>query len=179
MLALPGSAYVYGGEELGLPEVEDIPLEAMQDPTVKQTFGADPGRDGCRVPLPWTTTSGSNAGFSPADAAAPWLPQPADWASRSVEAQDGVAGSTLELYRQALKIREAHPALGDGTMRWLDDAPADALAFARDPGFQCWVNFGDEPVVLPADVSVLVASGPLTDDGELPTDTAAWVVVPS
>ena len=58
-------------------------------------------------------------------------------------------------------------------------APADALAFARDPGFQCWVNFGSEPVVLPADVSVLVTSGPLTDDGALPTDTTAWVTVPS
>ncbi len=180
MLALPGSAYVYGGEELGLPEVEDIPPAALQDPTFKQTLGVDPGRDGCRVPLPWTAATGSNAGFSPAGGAAPWLPQPADWATRSAEAQDGVPGSTLELYRLALKIREVHPALGDGTMRWLDlDAPADALAFARDPGFQCWVNFGSEPVVLPADVSVLVTSGPLTDDGALPTDTTAWVTVPS
>ncbi|MBN9107080.1 MAG: glycoside hydrolase family 13 protein [Propionibacteriaceae bacterium] len=174
MLALPGSAYIYEGEELGLPEVEDIPLDAMQDPTVKQTFGADPGRDGCRVPIPWDADASGNYGFSPAGASAPWLPQPSGWGERSVSAEQGVPGSTLELYRSALAIRNAHPALGDGDMQWLD-SPADVLAFSREPGFACWVNVGPEPVALPADAKVLVRSGDLTADGALPSDTAVWL----
>ncbi len=173
MLALPGGAYVYEGEELGLPEVEDIPGEALQDPTYAQTDGADPGRDGCRVPLPWTADAGTNFGFGPEGTAAPWLPQPADWGTYSAESQDGVRGSTLELYRTALGIRGAHPALGEGELTWLE-SPADVLAFDRGLGLQCWVNFGDAPVSLPAG-DVLVASGPLTAAGELPSDTAAWV----
>lgn len=176
MLALPGSAYIFQGEELGLPEVEDIPMEAMQDPTVKQTFGADPGRDGCRVPIPWAADPGTNYGFSDAGASAPWLPQPSDWGQRSADAEQGVAGSTLELYRSALAIRNVHPALGDGTKDWLD-AGAEVLAFTREPGFACWVNFGSEPVRLPDGAKVLVASGDLTADGALPSDTAVWLSV--
>lgn len=174
MLALPGGAYVYEGEELGLPEVEDLPLEAMQDPTVKQTLGQDPGRDGCRVPIPWSDDAGSNYGFSPAGASAPWLPQPSDWGRYAAAAQDGVAGSSLELYRAALAIRNRHAALGDGTMTWLA-TPAEVLAFTREPGFACWVNLGQEPVGLPQGVSVLVCSGELTADGKLPSDTAVWL----
>jgi len=173
MLALPGGAYVYQGEELGLPEAENLPRDAMQDPVVAQTGGAELGRDGCRVPLPWTA-HGTSFGFSPEGAAAPWLPQPTEWASLAADLQDGVPGSTLEFYRAALAIRRGHPALGDGTMRWLN-SPSEVLAFAREPGFECWVNFGEEPVPLPAGSTVLVASGPLATDGSLPTDTAAWV----
>ena len=160
MFALPGGAYVYQGEELGLPEAEAIPLEAMQDPTRRPEPSAPiSGRDGCRVPLPWTA-EGATYGFSPEGAAAPWLPQPAEWAALAADVQDGVPGSTLEFYRAALALRAQHPALGDGTMRWLD-TPPEALAFARDPGFVCWVNFGEEPLPLPAGATVLVASGPL------------------
>lgn len=176
MLALPGSAYIYEGEELGLPEVEDIPLEAMQDPTVKQTFGADPGRDGCRVPIPWDADAESNYGFSPAGAAAPWLPQPSGWARLAVSEEQGVPGSTLELYRSALAIRNVNPALGDGSMQWLD-SPTDVLAFSREPGFACWVNLGQDAVALPEDAKVLVCSGELTAVGSLPTDTAVWLEV--
>jgi len=174
MLALPGGAYVYQGEELGLPEAEAIPLDAMQDPIVVQSEGANLGRDGCRVPLPWTPDPATHFGFSPAGAAEPWLPQPADWGRYSAEAQDGVRGSSLELYRAALAVRAAESALGDGALRWLD-APSDALAFARDPGFACWVNLGDAPLALPSGARLLLASGPLTDAGELPADTAAWL----
>ena len=176
MLALPGSAYIYEGEELGLPEVEDIPLEAMQDPTVKQTFGADPGRDGCRVPIPWEADPAGNFGFGPAGSDAPWLPQPSDWGTYAAGAEAGVPGSTLELYRAALAIRNAHPAVGDGTMTW-EEAPAEVLAFSRKPGFACWVNFGEDPVSLPQDAKVLVSSGELTADGALPCDTAVWLEV--
>ncbi len=177
MLALPGGAYVYQGEEFGLPEVEDIPAEALQDPTWVQSGGTDKGRDGCRVPLPWTS-AGETYGFSPDGSAAPWLPQPADWASFAADAQDGVHGSTLELYRTALKLRRELDELGDGDLEWLD-GPEQVLAFARPADadgvrFQCWTNLGSEPVALPAG-EVLLASGPLTEDGALPSDTTVWL----
>jgi alpha-glucosidase len=173
-LALPGGAYIYEGEELGLPEVEDIPLAARQDPIVSGTGGENIGRDGCRVPLPWTA-AGDSYGFGPEGGAAPWLPQPAAWGEASVEAQAGDPGSVLELYRSALAVRSGHPALGDGVLTWVE-AGEEALAFRRDPGFGCWVNFGAEPLPLPAGATVLLASGDLAD-GMLPTDTAAWLAL--
>jgi len=173
MLALPGGAYVYQGDELGLPEVEDLPEEVLQDPVWERSGHADRGRDGARVPLPWSV-DGSSLGFSPEGTdARPWLPQPAGWKDLSVEAQNGHDGSTLELYRRALGIRRTHPALGDGTLRWLD-APAGVLALVRDPGFACIVNISTRPYELPPDDSVLLASGPL-DQGRLPPDTAVWL----
>ncbi len=173
-LALPGSAYVYQGEELGLPEVEDIPPQVRRDPMWLRSGGADPGRDGCRVPLPW---SGAEPpfGFSPVGTQ-PWLPQPADWKDRTVAAQQGDPQSMLELYREALRVRRAEPDLGDGAMRWLpgyDDHPA-VLAFARDPGVACVVNLSTSPVPLPSHDGVLLASGAL-DAGLLPPDTAVWL----
>jgi alpha-glucosidase len=172
-LALPGAAYVYQGEELGLWEVEDIPYELRQDPMFERSGRIDPGRDGCRVPLPW---SGVEApfGFSPSGTTAlPWLPQPAAWKDQTVQAQTGDPRSMLELYREALRIRRGEPALGDGAMRWL---PSDerVLAFARDPGFVCVVNLSAAPVPLPEHAEVLLTSGPLDTD-LLPADTAAWL----
>ncbi|HVT66842.1 MAG TPA: alpha-amylase family glycosyl hydrolase [Trebonia sp.] len=118
LLALPGSAYVYQGEELGLPEVTDIPDAARQDPAFVRSGGRDGRRDGCRVPLPWDR-GGPSFGFSRTTAAsspaAPWLPQPPGWGERSVAAQHGDPGSFLTLYREALRVRRRHPALGTGT----------------------------------------------------------------
>jgi alpha-glucosidase len=190
LLALPGSAYIYQGEELGLPEVTDIPDSARQDPTFRRTGGKVAGRDGCRVPLPWDR-GGPSFGFSRTDAASPpavpWLPQPAGWGEYSVAAEDGDPGSFLTLYREALRIRRWHPALGTGfaggdSMRWLE-APDDALFFARDPGFLFLANLGTTPLRLPEFREVLLASGPLIrgaaglSDGSLPPDTAAWLSV--
>jgi alpha-glucosidase len=175
MLALPGGAYVYQGEELGLPEVEDLPETALQDPIWERSGHTQRGRDGCRVPIPW---SGRTApfGFSPEGAsAAPWLPQPADWVERSVAAQTGDETSMLELYRGALRLRREHPALGDGGLTWLDTAP-EVLAFSRDPGFVCVVNLSAEPCRLPRHTSVLLSSGPV-EGGLLPPDHAAWLAV--
>jgi alpha-glucosidase len=172
MLALPGGAYVYQGEELGLPEVEDLPEEALRDPGWEQSGFTDRGRDGCRVPLPWSGLR-SPFGFSPAGASArPWLPQPETWDALTVESQLRDAGSMLELYRSALKIRRDHPALGDGAMSWLD-APTGVLAFARDPGFVCLVNLGADPVPAPTGMGLLT-SGALIDDSCVPPDTAVW-----
>ncbi|MFJ8686633.1 glycoside hydrolase family 13 protein [Micromonospora wenchangensis] len=172
-LALPGAAYVYQGEELGLWEVEDIPYALRQDPMWERSGRVDPGRDGCRVPLPWQGDT-PPFGFSPdGAAAAPWLPQPTDWKDRTVRAQTGDPHSMLELYRAALALRRAEPALGDGTLTWLP-APPRVLAFAREPGFACLVNLGAEAVALPGYDRVLLASGPLHDD-RLPPDTAVWL----
>jgi alpha-glucosidase len=184
LLALPGSAYIYQGEELGLPEVTDIPDDARKDPTFWRTGGLRPGRDGCRVPIPWSRT-GANFGFSQADgdssASPPWLPQPPGWGDYSVEAQADEPSSFLGLYRAALRLRRDHPALGGGTLRWLDGPPGaedtDLLCFAREPGFIFAANFGPSAVPLPPHREVLLASSPdpLPTDGSLPPDTAVWL----
>ena len=175
-LALPGSVYVYQGEELGLEEVDAIPDELRQDPMWHRSGHENPGRDGCRVPLPWSGTA-SPFGFSPDGAAEPWLPQPAHWADRTVQAQSGAVDSMLELYRTALRTRAAEAALGDGAIRWLP-APDGVLAFARDDstggGVLCVTNLTAAPVALPDHAGVLLASGPVTG-ADLPADTTAWL----
>ncbi|WP_214325609.1 glycoside hydrolase family 13 protein [Nonomuraea sediminis] len=170
MLALPGSVYLYQGEELGLPEVEDLPPEARQDPVFARSNGKIPGRDGCRVPLPWTTGSPSY-GFS-RDGVAPWLPQPAEFAELSAERQSGDPESTLEFYRRALSCRRDLVRSIPYTLEWLP-SPEGALFFTRGP-LTCAINCGPDPVRLPPHETVLLASGPL--DGDLlPPDTAAWM----
>ncbi|MEU9641816.1 glycoside hydrolase family 13 protein [Streptomyces sp. NPDC048188] len=167
MLALPGSAYVYQGEELGLPEVADLPTEVLQDPIWEQTGHVRKGRDGCRVPLPWTT-DGPSYGFGAGGA---WLPQPPHFARYAVQAQDGVAGSTLELYRTALRLRRK---LLDGeALTWSDDVPAGVLRFDRSDGWRCVANLSDRTVDLPAG-EVLLSSAPL-EDGRLGPDTTVWL----
>jgi alpha-glucosidase len=172
-MALPGSVYIYQGEELGLWEVEDIPDERRQDPIWHRTGGADPGRDGSRVPLPWAGQE-PPFGFSPPGATGqPWLPQPKEWRELTVEIETGDPESMLELYRRALRIRRTRPGLGDGTLRWLD-APDGALAFARDLRFLCVVNVSADPVPAPEGVELLISSGPLSGEHRVPQDVAAW-----
>ena len=177
MLSLPGGAYVYQGEELGLAEVEDLPEELLQDPGFKQSGYTLRGRDGCRVPIPW---SGQEPPFGftlNGASAAPWLPQPRSWRTLTVQAQTGDERSMLELYRRALRIRHEHPALGDGTMRWID-APEGALAFGRDPGFVCVVNMSAGHARGPRGAEPLLSSGELAGDGGVPDDTTAWFSTP-
>ncbi|WP_093605333.1 glycoside hydrolase family 13 protein [Lentzea waywayandensis] len=170
LLALPGSAYLYQGDELGLPEHFTIPADEREDPTFHRTDGAAVGRDGCRAPLPW---SGSAAPFGFTDQAVrTWLPQP-DWSELTVERQSADPGSMLNLYRAALQLRHGHPALGDGGLEWLD-LGQNVLAFQREPGFMFMLNFGDAPVLLPSERRVVLASGPVLDDA-LPADTAVWL----
>lgn len=170
MLALPGGAYVYQGEELGLPEVLDLPESALRDPIWTRSGRTRRGRDGCRVPLPWTLR-GPSYGFG-VDGS--WLPQPAGWGAFSVQSQGDDPRSMLELYRQLLRLRRELPALGDGSMRWLAQPGSELLAFSREPEFACAVNFGSDPVELPDHSRVLVTSVPLVE-GLLPSDAAAWL----
>jgi alpha-glucosidase len=173
LLALPGSAYLYQGEELGLYEVEDIPDELRHDPMFHQTGGENLGRDGCRVPLPWSGDA-PPFGFSPAGTTtAPWLPQPADWRDYTVARQQGDPDSMLELYRRALRLRRNEPSLGDGRLRWLPAGP-DVLTFARGDGFACVVNLSGADVALPPHREVILASAPVTG-GALAPDAAAWL----
>jgi alpha-glucosidase len=172
-LSLPGAVYIYQGEELGLPEVEDLPTGALQDPMFFRSNGRDPGRDGCRVPLPW---DGEEApfGFSGVDASAePWLPQPSSWGELTAERQAGLEASMLSLYRDALRIRRSEPELQDGTLRWLN-APFGVVAFGRGDGFLCVLNLSDSAIELPGHAAPLLASEPL-ENGRLPSDSAVWL----
>jgi len=166
MLALPGSAYLYQGEELGLPEV-DVAPEDWQDPASLRT--GQKGRDGCRVPIPWSGTT-APYGFGPV-AGQPWIPQPDEWAGLGVEAQLGRAGSTLEFYREALRARREHTQAA-GDMVAIVDGPRDVLTIERGP-LTVVLNCGATPVPLP-DGEVLIASGELEGD-KLPADTAVWL----
>jgi len=170
-LALPGSAYIYQGEELGLWEVENLPTQTVRDPAFKRSGST---RDGCRVPLPWSGQQ-QPFGFSPQNGnSAPWLPQPIAWSDLTAEGQTGAAQSMLELYRSALRIRREHPALGDGTLDWDTTTPDDVVAFARTPGFRCHVNLSNTAIPLPPHGRLLLASAPLDRD-RLPPDTTAWL----
>ncbi|HVL60070.1 MAG TPA: glycoside hydrolase family 13 protein [Microbacterium sp.] len=168
MLALPGSAYIFQGEELGLPEAVDLPDEARQDPTWFRTAGERYGRDGCRVPVPWSATEPAY-GFSPTGAS--WLPQPASWAALARDRQVEDSGSTLTLYRTLLAARRCHE-LGSGALEWLDGYPAGVLAF-RNGNVTVVANIGDTAIPLPHG-NVIATSGPTTG-GKLPADTAVWV----
>ncbi len=171
--ALPGSLYIYQGDELGLEEVQDLPPEQLQDPMYFRSAGSDPGRDGCRVPLPWAGTD-SPFGFSPAGAMSePWLPQPSHWAELTVETQERDPNSMLSLYRSMLRIRRSDPDLGDGHLEWRSSGP-DVLAFARGERFICITNFSPVPIELPSGCLLLLASADASD-GFLRSDASAWL----
>ncbi|MGW7413564.1 alpha-amylase family glycosyl hydrolase [Streptomyces sp. NPDC054863] len=171
-LALPGAAYVYQGEELGLPQAW-VPEDGRRDPVWHASGGADEGRDGCRVPLPWAGTR-PPYGFSTAGPGRLWFPQPGNWAPYTVSSQEADPLSTLALYRAALMLRRAHPSPGPAPVRVEGPGSGAWLAFDRAPGLRCVVNFGPDPLRLDPEDHVLLSSGPL-DAGALPRDTAAWL----
>ena len=130
------------------------------------------GRDGCRVPLPW---SGDRppVRVQPRTAPAPWLPQPAGWAALTVQRQAADPGSMLSLYRAALRLRREEPGFHETAFAW-NDGPAEVLDFDRGAGLRCVVNLGAAAVPVPADSRVLLASAPL-DGRDLPPDAAVWL----
>lgn len=167
MLALPGSSYIYQGEELGLPEVIDIPDEAREDPTWFRTGGERYGRDGCRVPIPWRAQAPA-FGFSSTGKS--WLPQPADWAALAHDAQVDDPTSTLTMYTDALALRKVHHT-AESTLEWIADTPAGVLAF-RVGDVTVYSNVSGEPIPVPAG-EVLAVSAPVNDT--IPADTTVWV----
>jgi alpha-glucosidase len=169
MLSLPGSSYLYQGEELGLPEVIDLPDASREDPTWFRTNGERYGRDGCRVPIPWEASAPAY-GFNTTGAS--WLPQPSDWAPLARDAQVGVEGSTLELYRAALALRAEHE-LGFGQLEWLPEIAPDVLAL-RTGALTVVANTGSTAVALPAG-TIILASEPL-EGSQLPGDTTVWMI---
>jgi len=166
LLALPGSTYLYQGEELGLPDVLDIPSDQMQDPQWFRGEGKLKSRDGCRVPLPWTR-AGSSFGFGPGGS---HLPQPSWYGEYSVEAQENDPNSTLNLYRNATALRKQ--LYLDDELRWLD-LGQDAVAFERSGGWVSVTNFGKAPLGLPTG-DILLASSPVTNN-QLPEAATAWL----
>ena len=173
MLALPGGAYLYQGEELGLPDSTDMPHHYRQDPTFARTDGAELGRDGCRVPMPWSADA-PGFGFGPTGAT--WLPQPPVYGRYAVDQQTGVEGSTLELYRGLLRLRR-ELSLGTGSLSLVEGYGEDVVALSNGaPGRDRLLvvsNLGDSPVRLPGDATVLVSSEPIRD-GLVPTDVTVW-----
>jgi alpha-glucosidase len=175
-LGLPGAVFVYQGDELGLEDV-DLPAVVRQDPAEGQADASQPGRDGCRVPIPW---DGAGPGFGFTGGTS-WLPMPASWGELSVQRQQADEASVRSLYQRALAVRRARPALGDGRLEWLV-ARDDVLVWRVVSGgdvVTVAVNTGESDVDIDGVADVLVASGPVrrTARGRLtlPTDTAAWL----
>jgi alpha-glucosidase len=175
MLALPGCAYLYQGEELGLPEVLDLPPEVFDDPIWSRSSHTIRGRDGCRVPLPWAGEAPPFE-FGPGGSQ-PWLPQPASWRTLTAEAEASDPGSMLSLYRTALHVRSEHPGLASDAFRWLP-GPDGTLLFERGGGLRGAVNLSTRSIDLPPGARVVLASAQLDGDTLRP-DAAAWLERPA
>ena len=185
MLGLPGSAYLYQGEELGLFEAAELPASVLQDPTWFRTLHKVKGRDGCRVPLPWSASE-ADFGFG----GIPWLPQPEWFGEFAADAQAGVTGSTLEMYRAALKLRRELQA--EESLEWLSSPESEVIHYRRPNGWEVITNFAAVPAVLPSGVDlsrVVLTSGTATEAAEgagseqtgteqartIPPETTLWL----
>lgn len=177
LLALPGSVYLYQGEEFGLPEVMDLPEAARQDPIWLRSSGAEHGRDGCRVPLPWRDNAPS-FGFSPPGAADPWLPQPAWFGDYACDRQEADPASTLAFYRTALAARRELITGAAARLEWLDieasHTPDDVLALRR-AGITVVIVFGDKPFTMPDEWGEVVLSSDALAGRDLQGPGAAWL----
>jgi alpha-glucosidase len=172
MLGLPGGAYLYQGEELGLPEHTTLADEYRQDPTFKRTAGQRVGRDGCRVPLPWVAGANEANGFN--ETGKSWLPQPDSYKRYARDTQEGVAGSTLELYKRLLKVRKSLD-LGAGAFRWAPEYAGDtSLAYINNDVLVI-ANFTGAAVSLPAGELIVTTQHDLTIEGVLEHDQVAWI----
>ena len=171
LLGLPGSAYIYQGEELGLPEVWDLPESVLDDPVWERSGHTFRGRDGCRVPLPWER-EGPSYGFGDGPG---WLPQPEQFSDLSAAAQADDPASSLQLFTEALRLRREH-GIGDEEVTLLDMGD-EVVAYRRGSGLTCVVNFGADPVPLPVDATVVLRSDPLSTGEPVATDTAVWFLM--
>ncbi|MFM7030517.1 MAG: glycoside hydrolase family 13 protein [Micrococcales bacterium] len=172
MLGLAGSAYLYQGEELGLPEHTTLSPEFRQDPTFFRTAGKRVGRDGCRVPLPWEAGVGAANGFNLTGAA--WLPQPEIYRDYSRNLQIGSNDSTLEMYRQALRLRRDF-RLGEGTFEWLPDFVGNLSLGYRNGDILVIHNFGHQPLDLPAGTILASSLAGMREGHQLAADQTVWI----
>ncbi len=174
MLGLPGGAYLYQGEELGLPEHTTLEGKYRQDPTYFRTKGQRVGRDGCRVPLPWDSKGGESLGFSANGES--WLPQPSSYKRYARDLQEGLAGSTLELYKRLLRERKAF-AMGAGEFRWAPEFDGESTLSYLNNGVLVISNFNGDPVALPAGELLVTTQHDLTIEGVLEHDQTAWIKI--
>ena len=174
MLALPGSAYLYQGEELGLPDHTALPDEVRQDPAWFRSEHTERGRDGCRIPMPWEAGATAYGFGGTWDT---WLPQPETYGPLAVDRQTGVQGSTLELYRTLLRLRRDGD-LGVGELHWVEGYGPDTVALRTTlpdgRAVLVLTHLGDKALPLPEDAEVLVSTQPVVDDA-VPTDTTVWL----
>jgi alpha-glucosidase len=170
-LALPGSACIYQGEELGLWEVTDIPKDRLQDPIYFRTGKQELGRDGCRVPLPWGT-EGPSLGFSRHHET--WLPQPHGWSEVSVAAQLDDPSSTLRFFKSILALRSTIFDDDEWAITW-EPSPAGVLVLRRGPGFRCVVNFSGEAWPISDDDEILASTSPIADQRVIGVNQGAWL----
>ena len=171
MLGLPGSSYLYNGEEFGTPDHTEMPDEFRQDPAFERKGRTEAGRDGCRVPLAWEADKPAY-GFS--ETGKTWLPQPDTYRAVAADVQKADPNSTFAMYRTALGLRRAHN-LGLGSLAWLNEFSASAQVLAyQNNDIVVLTNFANEPLHLPQGVEVLVSSEPLVD-GAVPTDACVWI----
>jgi alpha-glucosidase len=172
MLGLPGGAYIYQGEELGLPEHTMLEGKYRQDPTWFRTNGEKVGRDGCRVPLPWEANGGPSFGFNTTGKS--WLPAPESFKRYARDAQEGVAGSTLELYKRLIKERKEF-AMGSGEFRFAPEYSSDSTLGYINNGVLVISNFGPDSVNVPAGKLLVTTQHDLTVEGVLEHDQTAWI----
>jgi alpha-glucosidase len=174
MLGLPGSSYLYQGEELGLPEHTTLDGKYRQDPTYFRTEGKRVGRDGCRVPLPWEAHGGDSFGFNSSGKS--WLPQPELYKRYARDTQEGIAGSTLELYKRLIKERAAFD-MGSGEFRWAPEHSSDSTLAYINNGVLVISNFSGDPVAVPKGQLLVTTQHDLTVEGVLEHDQTAWIKI--
>ena len=172
MLGLPGGAYIYQGEELGLPEHTMLEGKYRQDPTWFRTNGERVGRDGCRVPLPWEANGGPSFGFNTTGKS--WLPAPESFKRYARDAQEGVPGSTLELYKRLIKERKDF-AMGSGEFRFAPEYSSDSTLGYINNGVLVISNFGPDSVNIPAGKLLVTTQHDLNVEGVLEHDQTAWI----
>lgn len=171
MLGLPGSAYLYNGEEFGTPDHTEMPDEYRQDPAFERKGRTEAGRDGCRVPLAWEADKPAY-GFSTTGKS--WLPQPETYRAVAADVQKADPTSTFHLYKNVLRLRREHN-IGLGSLAWLDDFASSTEVIAYQNGDVIVVtNFADAPFALPAGAEILASSEPLVD-GAVGTDVCVWI----
>jgi alpha-glucosidase len=172
MLGLPGGAYIYQGEELGLPEHSTLEGDFREDPTWFRTQGKRVGRDGCRVPIPWEASGGASYGFN--NSGKSWLPQPESYKKYSRDLQEGVPGSTLELYKSLIGARKKF-AMGSGEFRFSTEHSSDETLAYINNDVLVVSNFGSAPVELPAGELIVSSQQGLANQGQLQQDQTAWI----